>query len=61
MRFNSPALQLVGVVACLVGLVGYVAFGWRFDSSGGPLVTAVAVVCVALAVGVTVWRSMGRS
>jgi hypothetical protein len=33
-RSQSPALRFVGVLACLVGIVGYVAFGWRFDSSG---------------------------
>jgi uncharacterized membrane-anchored protein len=39
------------VAAAAVGLVGYLAFGWRFDGgSSGPVVTALAAVAVALAV-----------
>lgn len=48
---SNRVTTLVAVLAAVVGLVGYVVFGWRFDgSSSGPLVTALAVVAVLVAV-----------
>ncbi|GAA0246066.1 hypothetical protein ACFFQF_05185 [Haladaptatus pallidirubidus] len=58
MRSQSKALQLVGLLAFVVGLVGYTVFGWRFDSTGDPIITAVAVVCVVVAIVVTIRRSL---
>lgn len=58
MRSKSPALRLVGILACIVGVVGYTVFGWQFDSTGGPFLTVIAAACVVLAVGATVWRSL---
>ncbi|WP_135827890.1 hypothetical protein [Halorussus halobius] len=55
MRSQSIAGTAVGVLAFLVGLVGYVAFGWRFgDGASNPLTFGLAVVAVAVAVGLTV-------
>lgn len=52
---SSELLTLVGVLACVVGVVGYVAFGWRFgDATSSPIAIVVALVAVALAVGSTV-------
>ncbi|MFD1514594.1 hypothetical protein [Halomarina rubra] len=45
---------VVGLAAAAVGLVGYTVFGWRFDGTGGPLVTGLAAVCVVVAVVLTV-------
>ncbi|WP_458206112.1 hypothetical protein [Haladaptatus sp. NG-SE-30] len=56
MRFQSRPFQLVGFLAFLVGLVGYTLFGWRFDSTGNPVVTGLAIVCVVVAVAATVLR-----
>jgi len=61
MRSQSRALRFIGLLACLVGVVGYVAFGWRFDSSGNSTVTALAVACVVVALAATIWRSVGDS
>jgi hypothetical protein len=44
MRFQSRTLQLVGLLAFVVGLVGYTVFGWRFDSSGSSVVTALGII-----------------
>lgn len=48
---------LVGVVAAVVGLVGYVVFDWRFDGTSGPIPTALALVAVAIAIGATLLRA----
>ncbi len=61
MRSQSPALRLLGLLAFLVGLVGYLAFGWRFDSSGNSVVTALAAACVVIALAATIWRTVGSS
>jgi uncharacterized membrane-anchored protein len=52
---SSNYLALAGVIACVVGVVGYVALGWRFgDGSSSPVAVAIALVAVALAIGSTV-------
>lgn len=52
---SSKPLPLIGLLACAVGLVGYVALGWRFDGgTSSPVAVAVALVAVALAIGSTV-------
>lgn len=49
---------LLAVVMAAVGLVGYVVFGWRFDGgASSPLVTALALLAVAVAIGSTLLRS----
>jgi len=49
---------LFAVLVAAVGFVGYVVFGWRFDgSASGPLVTALALVAVAVAIASTLLRS----
>jgi uncharacterized membrane protein YhhN len=46
----------LGVAAFLVGIVGYVAFGWRFGGDGGTVPTVLGLLAVAVAVAVTVLR-----
>ena len=54
-RSDSKRLRYVGVAAFVVGLVGFVALGWRFDSAGGsPVAVAAAVVAAALALYSTI-------
>ena len=54
MRFESNVVRAVGVLAFVVGLVGYVAFGWRFgDGTNSPVALAFALLAVAVAVGAT--------
>jgi uncharacterized membrane-anchored protein len=51
---SNRVTTLLGALAAVVGLVGYLVFDWRFDgSSSGPLVTALAVVAVVVAVAST--------
>ncbi|WP_227355351.1 hypothetical protein [Haladaptatus salinisoli] len=57
MRFQSRPLQLVGLLAFVVGLVGYVVFGWRFDSSGSSIVTALGIAGALVAIALTVLRA----
>lgn len=52
---SSKPLFLIGLLACVVGVVGYVALGWRFDGgTSSPIAVAVALIAVALAIGSTV-------
>jgi hypothetical protein len=37
---QSTPLQVLGVLAALVGLVGYVVFDWRFTQSDGRFIGA---------------------
>lgn len=55
MRPDSKPLLYVGVAAFVVGVVGFVALGWRFDSPGGsPVAVAAAVLAAGLALYSTV-------
>ena len=48
---DSSLGTLVGIAFAAVGLVGYVAFGWRFDGSSGPIPLLLAALAVVIAVG----------
>ncbi|WP_423745784.1 hypothetical protein V5735_07470 (plasmid) [Haladaptatus sp. SPP-AMP-3] len=61
MRSQPPVLRLVGILAFIVGVVGYTVFGWRFESTSNPVVTTLALACVVLAVAATIWRTVGSS
>ncbi|WP_232686248.1 hypothetical protein [Halobacterium zhouii] len=39
------------MLACIVGVVGYVAFGWRFGGDSSPIAVTVALAAVVLALG----------
>ncbi|PSP78491.1 hypothetical protein BRC81_08085 [Halobacteriales archaeon QS_1_68_20] len=43
-------MQYLGAVVALVGVVGYVFFGWRFDSSVESLPSMVGAVVAVLVV-----------
>jgi hypothetical protein len=55
---QSTPLQVLGVLAALVGLVGYVVFDWRFTASPGSVPFALGVVTAGLAVGWTLYRRL---
>ncbi|WP_424017945.1 hypothetical protein ACOZ4N_19045 [Halorientalis pallida] len=55
---ESAPLQLVGALAALVAVVGYVVYDWQWGS-GDPLPTALGLAVAALAVGVTLYRRLG--
>jgi hypothetical protein len=48
---RSTVLTIAGALACVLGVVGYVVFGWRFGGPTDPIAVVVALGCVALAVG----------
>ncbi len=58
MRSQSKALQLVGLLAFVVGFVGFTVFDWRFESTGNPAVAVVAGICIVVAIAVTIRRSL---
>ncbi|MCG1003967.1 MULTISPECIES: hypothetical protein [Halobacterium] len=48
---RNRVVTLVAVLACLVGVVGYVALGWRFgDGTTNPVAFGIAVLAVGVAV-----------
>ncbi|WP_435359684.1 hypothetical protein [Haloarchaeobius sp. DFWS5] len=58
-RSDSQTLQYVGLLVFAVALLGWVALGWDFQSSDGPIPLVIAAGCVVLAVGATVYRRFG--
>ncbi|MFC7199709.1 hypothetical protein [Halospeciosus flavus] len=57
-RSQSKLLQSLGVIAALVGLVGYVVFGWRFGEGGGVVPNALGVAFALVAVVWTMYRRL---
>ncbi|WP_115863870.1 hypothetical protein [Halorussus litoreus] len=54
MRSQTKTTRALGLLAFAVGLVGYVFFGWRFgDGASNPFTVGLAILAVAVAVGVT--------
>ena len=53
MRSSSTLGVVVGLLAFVVGLVGYVFLGWRFGGGSSDFATVLAIVAVVVAVGVT--------
>ncbi|NHN61088.1 MULTISPECIES: hypothetical protein [Halorussus] len=52
-RNQSKPATLLGALAAVVAVVGYVGFGWRFGGDSDPVALALALVCVAAAVAFT--------
>lgn len=53
---SSQTLQYVGVIAAVIGVIGYVVFGWRFGDTDAPLPFVFGVLCVGIAVGWELYR-----
>jgi len=54
MRSTSTVSRALGLAMFAVALVGYVVFDWRFsDGLDNPVAFGLAMVAVAVAVGVT--------
>lgn len=53
----ANARRFLGLVAAVVGVVGYVAFGWRFgDGGSGGLPFALGIAFCVVAAGLTLFR-----
>ena len=48
---SSKSLQFIGALAAVVGVIGYVVFGWRFGETDGTIPFVLGAVCVVIAVG----------
>jgi hypothetical protein len=55
---DSSSLRFVGAAVAVVAVIGYVVFGWRFGGDSGTVPTALAVLAVAVGVGVTLYRRL---
>ncbi|WP_276280472.1 hypothetical protein [Halorussus caseinilyticus] len=53
-RDQPKPAQLLGALAAVVAVIGYVAFGWRFGGDSDPAAVGLALVAVAAAVFFTV-------
>ena len=51
---RSKPAQLLGVLAFVVAVAGYLAFGWRFGGDSNPVALVLALVGVAAAVLFTI-------
>ncbi len=57
-RSESTAMQYIGAAVFLVAVVGWLLFGWDFQSSDGSIPLVIAAVCVLLAVSVTAYNRL---
>ncbi|WP_338729048.1 multidrug transporter [Haladaptatus sp. DJG-WS-42] len=55
---KNSALRVVGLLAFVVGLVGFLIYGWRFDTGGDPIATTLGVGAALLAILVTLRRRL---
>ncbi len=52
---NSRPLQTVGVIAALIGVVGFTVFGWRWGETSSLTPTVIGAAFAAIAVAWTVY------
>ncbi|MFC6732889.1 MULTISPECIES: hypothetical protein [unclassified Haladaptatus] len=50
--------RVLGLLAFVVALVGFLVYGWRFDSGGDPLAVTLGVGAALLAILVTLRRRL---
>ena len=60
MNSRSRLIQYVGILAFVVGVVGFVVFGWRFGSNGSPVESFLGVAGAVLAVVLVVGRYLSE-
>ncbi len=53
---RSKLVVFVGVLAAVVGAIGYTMFGWRFGGEGPAIATWIGVAVAIFAVVVTIYR-----
>jgi CHASE2 domain-containing sensor protein len=57
---SSNVLQYVGVIAAIVGVIGYVVFGWQFGETDSPIAFALGAIRVSIAGGWELYRRVAR-
>lgn len=57
-RHSLSKLQIVGVIAAIIGVVGYAVFGWRFGESDGILPFALGAVFGGVAIVWTLYQRL---
>lgn len=51
-------LKVVGVFAAIIGIIGYVVFGWRFGESDGILPFVLGAVFAGVAIVWTLYQRL---
>jgi hypothetical protein len=60
MLFQSTLSRYIGVVAALVGVIGYAVFGWRFGGGGLDPSSVLGAVVAAFAILWLAYRAINR-
>jgi len=53
---SSRALEYMGGIAAVIGVLGYVVFDWRFGDTDAKIPFLLGVLCVGIAVGWELYR-----
>lgn len=57
-RFPANFLRALGVLAAIVGLIGYAVFGWRFGGSNGTLPFILGILFAGIAIVWTLYHRL---
>lgn len=56
-RASSPQmLQYVGAIAAVIGIIGYVVFGWRFGETNTAIPFILGALGATIAIGWNLYR-----
>ena len=55
-RSDSKGMQYIGAIVFAVALAGWLFFNWNFESADGSVPFLIAIACLILAGGVTLYR-----
>lgn len=56
-RASSPqTLQYVGAIAAVIGIIGYVVFGWRFGETNATIPFILDALGATIAIGWNLYR-----
>lgn len=57
-RNSLSKLQVVGVFAAIIGIIGYVVFGWQFGESDGLLPLVLGAVFAGVGIVWTLYQRL---
>ena len=55
---SSQTLQYVGAIAAVIGVLGYVVFGWRFGETDAAIPFILGGFAAAIAIGWNLYRRL---